>query len=268
MKLSPTGTTEVGRLAKLKPVRHDEEISLVDHLDELRSRIIYSLVALALAFGLCFWQSGVILDIAAAPLPVADQALIVLAPTEAFMTTVTVSMYAAIIAVAPFISYQIFAYILPAFSPRERRIILPLVIAIPALFIAGVFFAYFVVMPAAVDFLLSFNSEQFRTELRAREYYSFLSTTLIAGGIVFQVPVIVLALVRLRIVTIAQLKKNRRYAYLGIAVVAAALPGVDPITMLIEMVPLLLLYELSILLARGFEASGAGDSIEPMTQEN
>jgi sec-independent protein translocase protein TatC len=255
-------------LARLKPIRHDEEVSLVDHLDELRSRIIYSLVALALAFGLCFWQSSVILDIAAAPLPEIDRQLIVLAPAEAFMTTVTVCMYAAIIVAAPFISYQIFAYVLPAFSPRERRAIMPLVIAIPTLFIAGVVFSYFVVMPAAVDFLLSFNSDQFTTELRAREYYSFFAATMIAGGIVFQVPVIVLALVRLRIVTVTQLRKNRRYAYLGIAVIAAALPGVDPITMLIEMVPLLMLYELSILLARGFGASGAGESIEPITQEN
>jgi sec-independent protein translocase protein TatC len=255
-------------LAKLKPIRHDDEVSLVDHLDELRSRIIYSLIALTVAFGLCFWQSSVVLDIAAAPLPEAEQQLIVLAPAEAFMTTVTVCLYAAIVLAAPFISYQIFAYVLPAFSPRERRVIMPLVIAIPALFIAGVVFAYFVVMPAAVDFLLSFNSDQFSTELRAREYYSFFATTMIAGGIVFQVPVIVLALVRLRIVTIDQLRKNRRYAYLGIAVVAAALPGVDPITMLIEMVPLLMLYELSILLARGFGATGAGESIEPITQEN
>ena len=255
-------------MAKLKPVRHDEEISLVDHLDELRSRIIYSIVALSVAFALCFWQSSLILDIAAHPLPLADRALIVLAPTEAFMTTVTVCLYAAIIVAAPFISFQIFAYILPAFSPRERRVVLPLVLAIPSLFIAGVIFAYFVVMPAAVDFLLSFNSDQFSTELRAREYYSFFSTTMIAGGIVFQVPVILLALVRLRIVSIDQLRKNRRYAYLAIAVIAAALPGVDPITMLIEMVPLLLLYELSILLARGFGAEGAEDSTELMTQEN
>jgi sec-independent protein translocase protein TatC len=255
-------------MAKLKPVRHDEQISLVDHLDELRSRIIYSLIALAVAFALCFWQSTLILDIAANPLPPADRALIVLAPTEAFMTTVTVCAYAAIIVAAPFISYQLFAYILPAFSPRERRAILPLVIAIPALFIAGVVFAYFVVLPAAINFLLSFNGEQFNTELRAREYYSFFSTTLLAGGVVFQLPVILLALVRLRIVTIAQLRKNRRYAYLGIAVVAAALPGVDPISMLIEMVPLLLLYELSILLARGLGGVAVQEPEETLIQEN
>lgn len=256
-------------MAKLKPVRHDEQLSLVDHLDELRSRLIYSLLALALAFAVCFWQSDRILDLAAAPLPEADQALIVLAPTEAFMVTVTVSAYAAIIVAAPFISYQLFAYILPAFSPRERRAILPTLIVIPLLFLAGVVFSYFIVLPAAINFLLSFNDAQFSTELRAREYYSFFSMTLLAGGVVFQVPVIVLALVRLRILTVEQLRHNRRYAYLIIAVLAAALPGVDPISMLIEMVPLLLLYELSILLARGIGApKRSAESQLPSIQEN
>lgn len=256
-------------MAKLKPVKHDEQLSLVDHLDELRSRIIYSLIALAAAFAVCFWQSDVILDIAADPLPEKYQALTVLAPTEAFMTTVTVCLYAAIIVAAPFISYQVFAYVLPAFSPRERRAILPLLIVIPLLFLCGVVFAYFVVLPAAIKFLLNFNEANFAIQLRAREYYSFFSMTLLAGGIVFQVPVIVLALVKLRIVTIAQLRKNRRYAYLIIAVLAAALPGVDPISMLIEMVPLLLLYELSIFLARGIGKPKEGaESQVPSIQEN
>lgn len=254
-------------MAKLKPVKHDEQLSLVDHLDELRSRIIFTLISVSVIFAVCFWQSDRILDIAAAPLPEANQALIVLAPTEAFMTTVTVCAYAAIIVSAPLISYQLFAYILPAFSPRERKAILPLLITIPALFIAGVVFAYFIVLPAAINFLLSFNGEQFNTELRAREYYSFFSTTLLAGGIVFQLPIIILALVKLRIVTVKQLRSNRRYAYLIIAVVAAALPGVDPLSMLIEMVPLLLLYELSIFLARGIGVKKVPESEDPTIEE-
>lgn len=256
-------------MAKLKPVQHDEQLSLIDHLDELRSRIIYSLIALVTAFAVCFWQSDKILDLAAEPLPAEYQALTVLAPTEAFMTTVTVCLYAAIIVAAPFISYQLFAYILPAFSPRERRAIMPMLFVIPLLFLAGVVFAYFIILPAAIKFLLNFNEANFSIELRAREYYSFFSMTLLAGGVVFQVPVIVLALVRLRIMTVAQLRKNRRYAYLIIAVLAAALPGVDPISMLIEMVPLLLLYELSILLARGIgEPKESADSQTPSIQEN
>jgi len=256
-------------VARLKPVRHDEHLSLIDHLDELRTRIIYSLIALGLAFVLCFWQSDRILDFAAAPLPEKYQALVVLAPTEAFMTTLTVCVYAAIVLAAPFISYQIFAYILPAFSPRERRAVLPMLIVIPLLFLAGVVFAYFIVLPAAVKFLLGFNEAQFAIQLRAREYYSFFSMTLIAGGVVFQVPVIVLALVRLRIMTVQQLRQNRKYAYLIIAVLAAALPGVDPISMLIEMVPLLLLYELSILLARGIgDPEESAEPQIPSIQEN
>lgn len=255
-------------MAKLKPVSHDDQLSLVDHLDELRSRLIWCLIALVLAFAVCFWQSDFLLDLAADPLPPADRALIVLAPTEAFMTTITVCVYAAIIVAAPFISYQLFAYVLPAFSPRERKAIMPLLIAIPGLFLAGVIFAYLVVLPAAVNFLLSFNDAQFETQLRAREYYSFFSMTLLAGGVVFQLPIIILALVRLRIVTVRQLRKNRRYAWLIIAIVAAALPGVDPISMLIEMVPLLILYELSIVLARGIGQPKASASEELSIQEH
>ncbi len=252
----------------MKPVRHDDQLSLVDHLDELRTRLLWCLAALVLTFAVCFWQSDFLLDLAADPLPPADRALIVLAPTEAFMTTITVCVYAAIIVAAPFISYQLFAYILPAFSPRERKAIMPLLIAIPGLFLAGVIFAYLVVLPAAISFLLSFNDAQFDTQLRAREYYSFFSMTLLAGGVVFQLPIVILALVRLRIVTVKQLRSNRRYAWLVIAVLAAALPGVDPISMLIEMVPLLILYELSIVLARGIGQPKASASEEISIQEH
>lgn len=254
-------------MAKLKPVRHDEQLSLVDHLDELRSRIIFTLIAVAVIFAVCFWQSTLILDIASAPLPEANQDLLVLAPTEAFMTTVTVCAYTAIIVSAPLISYQLFAYILPAFSPRERRALVPLLIAIPLLFMVGVIFAYFVILPAAINFLLGFGDDAFNTELRARDYYSFFSTTLLAGGVVFQMPVIVLALVKLRIVSVKQLRSNRRYAYLAIAVIAAALPGVDPLSMIIEMVPLLLLYELSIFLARGIGRGKDPEAEDPTIEE-
>lgn len=256
-------------MARFKPVHHEEQLSLVDHLDELRSRLVYSIIFIAVAFVICFWQSDRILDIASSPLPEQYQALIVLAPTEAFMTTLTVCVYSAMIVSAPFISFQFFAYILPAFSPRERKAIMPLLITIPVLFLLGCLFAYFVVLPAAINFLLNFNDAQFAIQLRAREYYSFFSLTLIAGGIVFQLPVVILALVRLRILTVPQLRKYRRYAYLICAVLAAALPGVDPISMLIEMVPLLLLYELSIFLAQGIGApKESSDSQLPSIQEN
>jgi sec-independent protein translocase protein TatC len=131
----------------------------------------------------------------------------------------------------------------------------PLLLLIPVLFLAGVAFGYFVVLPAATSFLLNFNDTQFNIQVRASEYYGFFGTTLLACGAVFQVPVGILAVTRLGIVSVEQLKSNRRYAYLACAVVAAALPGVDPVSMIIETVPLVLLYELSIVLARIFAPS-------------
>jgi sec-independent protein translocase protein TatC len=122
-------------------------------------------------------------------------------------------------------------------------------------------------MPAATKFLLNFNDDQFNVEVRARDYYGFFVTTLLAVGVIFQMPVGILAVTRLGIVTPDQLAQNRRYALLIIAIVAAALPGVDPITMLIEMVPLVLLYELSIVLARIFGRPSGGRLPEPSTQE-
>jgi sec-independent protein translocase protein TatC len=120
---------------------------------------------------------------------------------------------------------------------------------VPFLFIAGVVFGYFVVLKPAIQFLLSFNSNDFNTQIRARDYYSFVSLTLLSIGILFQIPVGILGLTRLGLTTPQKLRKNRRYAYLGCAVIAALLPTIDPVTMLLEMVPLLVLYEASILLA-------------------
>jgi sec-independent protein translocase protein TatC len=145
---------------------------------------------------------------------------------------------------------------------------MPIALLAPVLFLLGVAFAYFVVMPAAVGFLLNFNDAQFNVQVRARDYYSFFSTTMIAGGLVFELPLAVLAVTRLGIVEVDQLRRNRRYAYLLIAIIAAALPGIDPVSMLIEMVPLLVLYELSILLARAFgKPAAAGGLAKPSTQE-
>ena len=253
-------------MARIKAVSHEDRLTLVEHLDELRTRIIVSLAVFGVAFALCFWQNHLLLDIANEPLP-GNFTPTTFSPTEPFMTTLTVCAYGAIILSLPIILYQLYAYVLPAFSQTERRVMLPMLLMVPVLFLAGIAFAYFVVMPAAIKFLLNFNDTQFNTQLRAREYYSFFATTLLAGGIIFQVPVGILAVTRLGIVKVEQLRKNRRYAYLVIAIVAAALPGVDPITMLIEMVPLIVLYELSILLARAFGQPSSGLS-EPSTQEH
>jgi sec-independent protein translocase protein TatC len=235
-------------LRKQRPVGHEDRLTLVEHLDELRTRVVIAVFAFVAALILCFWQNHLLLDIINDPLP-KHQTPITLSPTEPFTTTLTVSAYAAILIALPVVLYQLYAFVLPAFSPTEKKVAVPLLLMVPFLFIAGAVFAYFVIVPAALKFLLNFNDTQFNTQIRARDYYSFVLLTLLSAGIVFQVPVGILGLTRLGIVTPTKLKHNRRYAYLGCAVVAAALPGVDPVSMLIEMVPLVLLYELSILLA-------------------
>jgi sec-independent protein translocase protein TatC len=247
---------------RVRAVSHEDQLSLVEHLDELRHRIVVCLVIFAVALALAFWQNHLLLEIAGNPLPSGHKKLITFGVTEPFTTTLTVSAYGAAIL------WQLYAYILPAFSPVEKRVVLPILLLFPVLFIAGVAFSYFAVMPAAVHFLLNFNDEQFNVQVRASDYYSFFSMTMLAGGLIFQLPMAILAVTRLGIVTVEQITKNRRYAYLAIAVVAAALPGVDPISMLIEMVPLLVLFELSILLARWFGRPSEGASAaEPSTQE-
>jgi sec-independent protein translocase protein TatC len=238
-------------MARLKPVGFEDRLSLVEHLDELRTRIIVSVSVLVVAFGLCFWQNHLLLDIANNPLP-GHMRPLTFSPTEPFFTTMTLSLYAALILALPLILYQAYAFVVPAFSPTERGAVIPIVLMIPFLFIGGVVFGYFVVLPAAIKFLLHFNQGQFNIEIRAREYYSFVSMTMLAMGVLFQLPVAVLALTRLGVVTPRQLRKNRRIAIVVCAIVAALLPGTDPVTMLIEMLPLVVLYEVSILLASAF----------------
>jgi Tat protein translocase TatC len=238
---------------RVKAVSHEDRLTLVEHLDELRARLIVCIVVFGVALALCFWQNHLLLEIAQGPLPDNRDELITFGVTEPFTTTLTVSAYGAVVL---------------AFSTTERRVILPILLLFPVLFLAGIAFAYFVVMPAALRFLLDFNDGQFNIQLRARDYYSFFSMTEIACGLIFQLPLAIIAVTRLGIVRVEQLSENRRYAYLAIAILAAALPGVDPVTMLIEMVPLLVLYELSILLARVLGRPGrSGGVAEPSPQE-
>ena len=224
-------------------------MTLVEHLDELRNRIIVSVAVLVVACGLCFWQNHLLIHIANQPLPDGLKP-ITFGVTEPFMTTMKISIYAGILIALPVLLYQGYAFLLPAMKPTERRVVLPFLVLVPVLFIAGVVFSYFVVVPAATKFLLHFNEGEFNIQVRASNYYSFLITTLIALGLVFQVPMGIVAMTRLGIMTPQQLSHNRRYAYLILAIVAMLLPGTDPVTMLIELLPLLVLFELSLILAR------------------
>jgi sec-independent protein translocase protein TatC len=299
----------------LRPIGHEDRLSLVEHLDELRTRIILCLVVFIAACGLCFWQNDRILEIMDRPLEksaftknsedplertalfqqtlkrqslqlsvlaremareedlsaatkarwaeLARQAQVTAdaAPTasarrpvtlgvgEPFTVTFRVVGYAALLLSLPFLLYQAYAFVLPAFSPRERQVALPLMALVPFLFIAGVVFAYYMILPNAINFLQNFNDDNFDILLQARDYYKFSIMVLMAMGVLFQVPIGILAVTRVGIVTPRQLRKNRRYAILVIAIVAMLLPGQDPFTMLMLMAPLLVLFEGSILLA-------------------
>jgi sec-independent protein translocase protein TatC len=247
-------------MARLRPVDFEDRLTLVEHLDELRTRIVISIAAFAVAFGLCFWQNTRLLDIANAPLP-GNKTPITFGVAEPFTTTVTITAYAALVISLPVILYQAYAFILPALTDREKRVVVPFLMGVPLLFIAGVLFGYFIVLPAATKFLLNFNDNQFNIQIRARDYYSFFTLTLAVMGLIFQMPIGILAITRLGIVTPEQLSANRRYAIVILAIVAMLLPGTDPVSMLLELIPLLLLYEGSVLLARAFgrPSEPAGD---------
>jgi sec-independent protein translocase protein TatC len=300
----------------LRPIRHEDRLSLIEHLDELRTRLIICVTAFVICFGVCLWQDDVILDIMNRPLeqtafkqkksskdpfertaafqaqmrkyavasaqafdrlalkaenntvreqyevlaaqnralarsvpPQEARRPVTLGVGEPFTATVRVAAYAALLLALPLLLFQAYAFVLPAFSREERSVALPLMTMVPFLFLAGVVFAYFLVLPNAIDFLQNFNDDNYDILLQAKDYYRFSITVLIAMGIAFQVPVGILAITRVGIISVAQLRKSRRYAILVIAVVAMLLPGQDPVTMLSLMAPLYVLFEGSILLA-------------------
>ena len=251
-------------MARVKAASFDDRLTIVEHLDELRSRLIFCGISLVIVTVLCFWQNHTLLEIANAPLP-DDVEPLTFSPSEPFLTTLTLTVYSAILLTLPILLYHAYAFVLPALTPREKKVTLPILLMIPLLFIAGVVFAYFVVVPAAIKFLLNFNDDEFNIQIRAREYYSFFSLTLLSVGILFQIPIGILAVTRLGIITPKQLAENRRYAILIIAILAMLLPGTDPITMLLSMLPLILLFELSLVLARIL--GNTRDEPEPETPE-
>lgn len=243
-------------MGKIKPITHEEELSLVEHLDELRTRLIVMIIGFGAVLAVCFWKNKWILEVVNAPLPPGKEPA-TFAVSEAFMSTLTVSAYAALIVTSPLIVYELYAFIVPALSDKERRVATPLLLLAPLLFTAGCVFGYYIVLPAAVNFLLAFNDDQFNILVRASDYYSFFGMTVLAMGALFEMPLAILIAARMGFVNAQQLRSNRRYAVLIIAVVAMMLPGVDPVSMLIEMVPLLILFELSIWLTVWFGAPTA-----------
>jgi sec-independent protein translocase protein TatC len=229
-------------------LHHGEEATLVEHLDELRSRIVISLVALVPAFIFTFAFHERIIDWLTGPLA-DDKKLITLGVIEPFTTSVKVSLIAALGLALPVLLWQIWSFLAPAVEVHAQRIVLVSVLLATGLFVCGVVFMYYIVLPRALEFLTTFDDELYDIQIRASYYYSFVSWTLLAGGLAFQMPVFVLALVRLRILSADKLRRNRKIAFVILLVFAILLPTVDPVSLAFEFVPLILLYEASIWLS-------------------
>ena len=227
---------------------HGEEATLVEHLGELRARLIICLIAIAVAFAVAFAFHEEIIDWLRAPLP-DDRKLVTLAPLEPFTTSIKVSLYAGFAIALPIVLYQLWAFLAPAMEEHTQRIVSVFVAIATVLFAGGVAFGYYVVLPRALDFLTSYDSELYEIQIRASYYYSFVTLVLVGLGLVFEMPVFVLALVRLQVLTSARLRRNRRVAIFLMFLIAVLLPTVDPVSLAFEVAPLLILFELSIWLA-------------------
>ena len=301
----------------LRPIGHEDRLSIVDHLDELRSRLIICLVALLVAFGVCWWQNHALLNLLNRALPhnssvttsqglgsVPSQAVVArnfylsqaaadrLAATspglsdaarqayaraaanaqraalvlpdsvstqekpitlgvgEPFTTTLTVAAYFALLFTLPLLIYEAYAFVIPALNPNERRVATPLMMVAPALFLSGVVFAFVIVLPPAVHFLQGYNHEQFQVLVQAKQYYSFEIVTMLAIGLAFQLPLGLLGLHRIGIINGSTLTRHWRYALILIAVLAAAMPGADPVTTGLETLPLVILFLASIVMLK------------------
>ena len=229
-----------------------EGAELVEHLGELRSRLLVSLGALAVGFGVAYAFHHELLDWLNAPLPDGRQP-ITLGVAEPFTTSIKVSLYGGFALALPVILWQVWSFLAPAMSKRTERALRVLLGFATLLFGAGVAFGYQIALPAAVHFLTNYDASVYDIQVRASSYYSFSLMVLLSVGLVFELPVFVLALVRLGVFTSAKLRSNRRIGYVAMAGLAVALPGVDPVTTAFEMAPLVALYEGSIWLSVLFE---------------
>jgi len=227
---------------------HGEEATLVEHLDELRSRLIVALVALVPAFLVAFAFHEQIIDWLMEPLP-DDQRLVTLGVTEPFTTSIKVSLLAGIALALPVLLWQVWSFLAPAVEAQQQRVVLGFVALATGLFACGVVFMYYVVLPRALDFLTTFDDDIYDNQIRASYYLSFVSWTLLAGGLAFLMPIFVLGLVRLRVLSSSQLRGNRSTAFVVLLVFAILLPTVDPVSLAFEVIPLVLLFELSIWLS-------------------
>ena len=227
---------------------HGEGAELVDHLDELRTRIIVSLIGITAGTVAGYVVHRRVVELLEAPLP-GDRKLVTYGVTEPFMTSMQISIAVGIAIALPVVLWQLWSFLAPVFDPRAQRVVGGCVAVATVLFAGGLAFGYEIALPAATKFLTTFDQSIYDIQIRAHDYVSFSLMVLLAVGLVFELPVFVVGFVRIGIISSATLRRNRRIGYVAVAALAVALPGVDPVTTALEMGPLLLLFEASIWLS-------------------
>src|ERR671922_1349884 len=228
---------------------HHEEATLVEHLDELRDRIIISLGALVVTTTTAFIFHHHLIRWLEHPLPHDRRRLITFGVAEPILTSFKISLMAGIALAFPILLWQLWSFLAPAFEESSQRVVAVFVVFASVLLAAGVAFGYWLVLPQALKFLTHYDDQLYNIQIRARDYFSFATAVLAAVGIVFELPIFVLGLVRIGILSTYTLRHNRRMGYFIVAVIAVLLPGVDPVTTTFEGLPLVALYEGSIWLA-------------------
>jgi len=222
---------------------------MLDHLEELRSALISSFLAALLAAVLCWFWSRPLLDLLVRPILSASEGVYFHTPIEAFMTRLKISAICGLFIVLPFIFYKIYGFILPGLYARERKVVTPLLISSTALFYLGVIFAYTIVIPKVVAFMLSFGTEFMQPLIGIGAYFSFVARLSLAFGVVFELPLVVLFLSMIGLVNPRMLLRTWRYALLLIVIFAAVLTPPDIFSQLMMAVPVMLLYLISVLIA-------------------
>lgn len=248
------------RKRKIRKVAPEEKLPFTEHLEELRWRLIIVIATITVWFGICYTYSVDIIKFVQKPL---NQKLIFISPTEAFFVNLKVAFFAAIFLSLPVIIYQLWAFVAPGLLEKEKKYTLPFIISATICFIIGAGFCYFIVLPVGTKFLLSFAGGELKPMISVNNYISFISRFMIAFGAVFEFPVVIFFLSKVGIVTPEILSKNRRYSILGIFIISAILTPPDVFTMFLMAIPLMGLYEISILIAKFFGKKAVIPAVSP-----